>query len=268
MSGCSGHGRAIGHAGEILQGAIRMAGGIEPFLVTLPVPEFQSTATVQQAATWCIEPQWKMKTLRATQLAMGSKDPLAVTISSNIPVGRGCGSSTADCVAAVRAVADLLDASWEAEDIARLVHRAELASDSTMFDLRPVAFLPRMGELLRSLGMAWPPVSVDVIDMGGPDVATLDCGVSAYTERELDEFVTLLDDLERAIGIGDVRGIGRVALRSAEIQQRYRPHSCWDAVRVQAMAEGASGVAVAHSGTVAAVLGKGACNVDLACGRG
>lgn len=237
-----------------MQGAVRRLGKIEPFLVTLPLPQYHNIATATRAEEWSTDPAWKLKALRAAKLAMGSAGVLAISIESEIPTGRGCGSSTADCVATVRAVACILNKSWSAEQIARMVQRAELASDSTMFDMRPVAFFSRVGEILRPLGKKWRAMKVDVVDMGGPDVCTLQCGVPPYSEAELDEFALMLDELAVAIGNGDVNGIGSVALRSAAIQQRYRSHASWEDVRDSALAQGAAGVAIAHSGTVAAVI--------------
>lgn len=255
MSGCFGRAEAMGHAGEILQGGVRLGERVEPFLVTLPVPEFRSAVTVRRGSAWSVTPAWKTKAFRAAKLAWGSLDgALEVVVNSSIPVGRGCGSSTADCVAAVRAVADFLNASWGAEVVARLVQQAELASDATMFDLKPVAFLPRTGELLRRFDGAWPEMNVEVIDMGGPVVETLDCPVPSYSASELDEFAGLLIELEAAVAAGDAVGLGRVALRSGAIHQRYRPHSQWDRLTMRAMAAGAFGVTLAHSGTVAGVL--------------
>jgi uncharacterized protein involved in propanediol utilization len=254
LSGYFGRGEAIGHAGEILQGGVRLEGRVEPFLVTLPVPAFRSTVNVRSAAEWRVTPAWKTKALRAAQLAWTGSGALDVLVESEIVVGRGCGSSTADCVATVRAVADL-----SAERIAAVVQRAELASDATMFDLEPVAFLPRAGTLLRRFEGVWPEMHVEVIDMGGPPVETLDCAVPSYSAEELDEFADLLAELQAAVTSGDAVKVGRVALRSGAIHQRYRPHAEWDAVTTRALSAGAVGVALAHSGTVAAVLSmKGA----------
>jgi uncharacterized protein involved in propanediol utilization len=249
LSGYFRRGEAIGHAGEILQGGVRLNGGVEPFLVTLPVPAFRSAVTVRSASEWRVTPGWKTKALRAAQLAWTGSGALDVLVESEIPVGRGCGSSTADCVAAVRAVARL-----NAEEIAAVVQRAELASDATMFDLEPVAFLPRAGTLLQRFDGAWPEMKVDVIDMGGPAVDTLDCQVPPYSADELDEFADLLTELQAAVISGDTASVGRVALRSGAIHQRYRPHAEWETVTARALSAGAVGVALAHSGTVAAVL--------------
>ncbi len=257
MSGYSGRAEAIGHAGEVLQGAVRLGDAVEPFLVTLPAPLFRSAATVRAASDWSVHPDWKTKALRAAQLACeswGQRSPLHISIHSEIPVGRGCGSSTADCVAVIRAVADMLGKPMTndlSHEIATLTRLAEAACDSTMFDCEPLAFLPRRGEVLRRFHFDWPAMHVTVVDLGGPAVDTINCPMPDYSEDELNEFAWLLDELSRGHA---AECIGRVATRSAAIHQRHRAHPAFDQLHKTAMKSGAFGVALAHSGTVAAVL--------------
>jgi len=257
LSGYFGRGEGIGHAGELLQGALRLNGRVEPFLVTLPAPEYRSEAAARSARRWSVNPRWKTKALGAAQAACARWDvrgAMALTIASAIPVGRGCGSSTADCVAAVRAVAAAVGVFANAEEIAEIVHCAEVACDPTMFGREPVVFLPRAGRVLRRLAPRWPALRATVADLGGPAVDTDACSVPRYTADELEEFRELLARLESAFDTGDGRELARVAMRSAHIHQRRRPHSRWLAFRDSAMRQGAWGVAISHSGTVAAVL--------------
>ena len=248
MSGCSGNAEAIGHAGEVLQGVIDG----ECFLVTLPAPGLRSIATAVQAASWSIDPPSKTKALRAAKLA--APGPLRLRIDTAIPIGRGYGSSTADCSAAVRAVANHLDA----EQIAAILHEAEAASDSTMFGEEPVVFLPRQGRVLRRLRGHWPHTHVTVIDLGGEAVDTLETPLPGYTARDCLDFARLLATLEAAFAEGDLKQIAEVATRSAWIHQAHRPHPRWEAVYEDLMAAGALGVARAHSGTLAAALSHSA----------
>ena len=246
MSGCSGNAEAIGHAGEILQGVIDG----ESFLVTLPAPGLRSIATAAEAAAWSIEPAFKTKALRAAQLA--APGPLRLRIDTAIPIGRGYGSSTADCSAAVRAVANHLDA----DQIAAILHEAEAASDSTMFGEEPVVFLPRRGRVLKRLRGLWPHTHVTVIDLGGDAVDTLETPLPNYTARDCLDFTRLLVKLEAAFAEGNLTEIADVATRSAWIHQEHHPHARWVPVYRQLMAAGALGVARAHSGTLAAALSQ------------
>jgi uncharacterized protein involved in propanediol utilization len=248
LSGSFGRGEAMGHAGEILQGIYLE----EPFLVSLPAPNYISTVEVRSCSEWRIEPGGKTKALDAAKLV--SAQPLSIRVASNIPVGRGCGSSTADCVAAIRAVAQLQNRKFTSGDIATLSVASEVASDSTMFDLEPVVFRQRSGKVLRSLGSHWPPLYVSVIDLGGPDVDTLTTSMPNYSSEEIEEFTHLLDQCSSAFAELNPELLGKVATQSAIIHQRHRPHPAWPSCLDFVRRMGAYGLARSHSGTVAAVL--------------
>ena len=251
MSGYSGSAEAIGHAGEILQGVLDG----EVFLVTLPAPILRSLATARRSCEWSIDPPTKLKSLRAAQLAAAG--PFMLRIDSNIPAGRGYGSSTADCVAAVRALASLAPAQ-----IAGIVHQAEAASDSTMYGAEPVVFLPRQGRLLKPLHGSWPHAHVTVIDLGGDAVDTLATPLPTYSAVERKIFIDLLAKLEAAFAGGDLNQIAQVATASTLIHQAHRPHPKWPVTYAALTAAGALGVATAHSGTLVAGLSLHALAID------
>lgn len=251
MSGYFGSAEAIGHAGEILQGVLDG----EAFLVTLPAPCLRSVATARRACEWSIEPATKLKALCAARLAAAG--PFALRIDSDITAGRGYGSSTADCVAAVRALASLAPAQ-----IAAIVHQAEAASDSTMYGEEPVVFLPRQGRLLKPLPGPWPRVHVTVIDLGGEAVDTLATPLPTYSSQEQRAFAALLAKLEAAFANADLSQIAQVATASATIHQSHRPHPKFPAAYKALTAAGALGVARAHSGTLVAGLSFNALAID------
>ena len=256
-----GKGFSIGHAGELLQGAIWHDQKPEPFLVTLPAPPFTSRATIsftdeaEDGAQDNVEPKWRTKALRAARMAwvqIGCRaGSLRLVIESETPVGRGCGSSTSDCVAAIRAVGDLLGRTCSAEEIAVWSTQAEMAADATMFNLRPVAFRQRHGRVLRPLGQAYPPMRVITADLGGPSVDTITRPVPAYSDAEIVAFQDLLALLENSIEQGSALGVAQVATESAAIQQRYYPHPRWQEFVTAARGAGALGVGCAHSGSLA-----------------
>ncbi len=270
MSGYSGNantqhgeGFSIGHAGELLQGAIWQDARPEPFLVTLPAPPFMSRATIHypREAEDHVEPAWKTKALRAARVAWthlgGCAGSLRLVIESQTPVGRGCGSSTSDCVAAIRAVSDLLGRACSAHEIAQWSTQSEMAADSTMFNLQPVAFRQRHGRVLRPLGLAYPAMRVITADLGGPPVDTVTRPAPAYSDEEITAFHDLLTLLEHSIERQDALGVAQVATESAAVQQKYYPHPRWHEFVTIAQRAGALGVGCAHSGSLAiALLGQ------------
>lgn len=286
MFGCSGHGEAIGHAGELVQGALRLRGSVEPFLITIPAPTLIARASATAADSWSVRPVDRTKALRAARLAAehwGWIGAASVEIESPIPVGRGFGSSTADCTAAIRAMAALAGVPCPPAEIAGIAVRAEGACDSTMFGGDPIIWLPERGEALARLDGGWPALCATAFDLGGPAVDTHEMERPVYTPDQLDEFERLLETARYAFAAQDLAGLGRVASASATIHRRRFPRPGWDRLLARPDVRSAAGVAAAHSGTIATVLGttvmpggtsfswfepvRGADNAHLVCGR-
>jgi uncharacterized protein involved in propanediol utilization len=253
---------AIGHCGEILQGAVMDGKHTHRFLVSLPVPVLCTVAEIEEADSdgLQISPGWKEKALlaaRAACVALGTpKLSATLTLTSDIPVGRGCGSSTADCTAAVRAVARLLRRTPRPETIAKIVQAAEQACDSTMFDLAPVGFRHREGTVQEYLGGSWPAMFIVAVDLSSEDtqVGTLETARARYTNEQMARFQATLTGLRRAVHSGDASTVGEVSTWSADVNESYLPKTGWAELKRIGRAFGAYGVAAAHTGTVTAFL--------------
>ncbi len=257
MSGCYGRAEAIGHVGELLQGAVRLGQRVEPFLVTLPAPGIRSQAVATQADAWLVEPTCKTKALQAAvEAARRWNLPFCatITIRSAAPAGHGYGTSTSDCIAAIQAVAALAGRVSDPRELASIAVSAEGASDSTMFGTQPVVFLQRRGRCLHRFNQAWPVLSVLPVDLGGPAVDTLSQPVPDYSPEELEEFRYLLNVAATAFSTGDARTLASVSTRSAEIHQRHRPLPGYADLLRRASETAADGIAISHSGTAAALL--------------
>jgi uncharacterized protein involved in propanediol utilization len=253
-------GTAIGHAGELLQGAVSEADTVCPFLITLPAPWLKSAARVSPDAgpDSSVTPAGKRKALTAALLFLrrhGVRDAIHLTIRSSIPVGRGCGSSTSDCVAAVRAAAALARVSAGPDEIARVVNDAERATDPTMYE-SVVAFRHRHGTVLRRLAQELPPARVLVID-AAPETAGIDTlclPERQYSGDELREYGSLLDRFGVAIAARSLPCLAAVARASADLNQAFLPTPNYDAYCRLARKAGAHGLAIAHSGTTVSLL--------------
>ena len=175
-------------------------------------------------------------------------------IESTVPEAKGCGSSTADCVAAVRACADALNRTLSEEEVARLVVAAEVASDNLMFH-RAVLFAHREGEVIEDYTSRPPRLEVLGIDTW-PDgkVDTLKYPPAEYSWRQHQTFCMLTGALRRAMKRHDVRLLGRVATASACINQEFLPKPMFKEMKQIVDDVGVLGLAVAHSGTVLSLL--------------
>ena len=258
-----GSGRAAAHHGEVLQGVFYSSdGSVEHGLVTLPCALFGSRARFRPLCSGpvTVEPSDRLRAREAARLTL---DALghgacggALQIDSDVPLCWGCGSSTADVLAAIRATADAFEATLAPGWIARLAVAAETASDSLMYDAtRAVLFAQRRGTTLLDLGGPLPLLQVLGFNTEGQcGVSTLALPPCTYSVWETEAFRALLGLLRRAVEQQDPALVGRVATASTKIMQRHRPKRGMAPLLQLAEQTGALGVQVAHSGTVAGFL--------------
>jgi L-threonine kinase len=185
---------------------------------------------------------------------------------SEIPRGRGYGSSTVDVGACLYAVSRALGRELEPGEAARLAVAIE-PTDSTLFPGLTL-FDHRRGSFSRFLGGA-PALDVVVIDPGGY-VDTV-----AFNRRDLRQALQRLTETHReafellghGLASGDAPAIGQAATLSARAHQSILHNPLLEDVLRLAREIDALGVCRAHSGTILGVL-LDRSNTDLAaCSR-
>jgi len=259
----AGHGEVYAHHGEIVQGLFYSSDGqLEHGLVTLPCALFRARARFRplRSGPLTVEPGDRTRARTAARLTLDALGRTgwggALRLESTVPLCWGCGSSTTDVLATIRAVADAFGVVLEPGWIARISVAAEAASDSLMYGPeRAVLFAQRRGTRLLDLGGPLPAVRVlgfnTELDGG---VETLALPPMPYSAWEIEAFRPMLGLLRRAVERQDPRLLGRVATASTLVTQRHRPkRGIPEALRL-AREVGAVGVQVAHSGTVAGLL--------------
>lgn len=259
----AGHGETHAHHGEIVQGVFYSSDGkLEHGLVTLPCGLFRTRASFRplRSGPLTVEPGDRSRARTAARLTLDALGRTgwggSLRIESSVPLRWGCGSSTTDVLATIRAVADAFGATLEPEWIARLSVASETASDSLMYTPdRAVLFAQRRGSVLLDLGGPLPEVRVlgfnTEVDRG---VETLSLPPCQYSSWEAEAFRAVLGLLRRAVEQRDPALLGRVATASAVLMQRHRPKRFMPELLRLARETGALGVQVAHSGTVAGFL--------------
>ncbi|TCK25591.1 GHMP kinase [Pseudonocardia endophytica] len=252
----TGTGSCGAHHGELLQGWFTDAADVaRPGLVTLPLPGCAVRATFTPGGRGItVSPPDRSKADRAARLAAEAVGAPGgdLVLDGGVPAGLGMGSSTADVVATVRAVADTCGVVPSPRTIARIAVGAEAASDPLMFDDRPRLFAHRDGDVLEDLGAALPPLRVlgCLLESGRP-VDTPLARPPRPSPSEVAFYADLRGRLRRAVVTGDSDLLGRVATASA---LRARPGPDVERLRSVAAATGAVGVQIAHSGNVAGLL--------------
>ncbi len=247
-----------GTCGELVQGTLSGSN----FLVTCPVNWFSRvTVTIQEdgsSSAGIVFPAERTKTAQAVRRALdreGCPGPGAVVdVASSLPVGKGMASSTADLSAACYAVAVALKRRLSPQAVAEIALSIEPSDGTfspgiTLIDHVHGRLLERIGEPL--------PLGLLVLDFGGAvdtlefnrrsDLAELNEANEPVTRRALD---LVREGLRRQ----DPGRLGEGATMSALANQRILPKPNLEAIVDYALARGAYGVNVAHSGTVAGIL--------------
>jgi uncharacterized protein involved in propanediol utilization len=272
-----GIGWAPAHHGELLQGTFAQGDGrTHRALVTLPLPHLGSNAVFHPSQDhWGVIGTPELaKVRRAAARALrefGSHPGTAkgghIEITSDVPRGIGMGSSTSDVTATIRAVANYHGVFLSPEEVGRLAVAAECASDSIMIDDRVVLFAHRDGLVLETFGPALPSMIVLGCDTDpGRVVDTLAMRPAEHDEHEVAAFGVLRAALRRAIALGDVGLLGRVATASTVLNERYLPKPRLAELLALLRTHGGCGIQVAHSGTVAGLIfAPGARDAALRC---
>lgn len=250
-----GKGTAFGTFGELLQGVLPE--NDLDFLVTFPVARYTRALFTPNPARSdvTVYPPHKTKARRLTESLLQSLGLPAggmLVIDSEIPEGKGMASSSADLVAAARALCDSYGLAVPVHALQRCMQQVE-PSDGVMYN-GVVAFYHRKVELREYLG-SLPPVTVVSADEGGAvDTLQFNRIPKPFAAAEKDEYARLLARMARAIREHDLTTVGQVATRSAQLNQKLHPkRTLADMTRLAERID-ALGVAVAHSGTCVGIL--------------
>ncbi|SMF28012.1 threonine kinase [Tistlia consotensis] len=257
-----GVGTAIAHHGELLQGVFEdEQGSLHRGLVTLPLPRLRARATFwpRSGGAVAVRPAGRSKAQRAAELTLahlgyaGSGGDL--TIESDIPLGHGYGSSTADLVASIRAVAAAAGLRLRHSTTCRLAVAAEGASDAIAYGCQALLFAQREGRILEPLGAELPPlIVVSLVSGGEGPVDTVALTPARYDSAEIELFRALRGLVRHALQRQDARLLGRVATVSARVSQRHFPKPRFERALRLAEEHAACGLQVAHSGSLMGVL--------------
>jgi len=249
--------RVPGACGELVQGLI---GGVLCH-ITCPVALY-ATVTVElgDAPGPVRAPADRTKTAQAVKTTfhfLNAQHAAAVTVTSELPVGKGMASSTADVAAAIAATGLALGVTLAPEQVARLAVQVE-PSDGVMFP--GIALFDHLGgAVYKPLGKP-PPLDVLTLDFGGTvDTLEFNRVDRSALLRELAPTAERAAALvRRGLADGDPALIGEGATMSALAHQRVLFKPQLPAVLEFAHQIGAVGVNVAHSGAVIGVLLDGA----------
>ncbi|MBF0779546.1 MULTISPECIES: kinase [unclassified Granulicatella] len=190
------------------------------------------------------------KMIEAKQF-FSNHEPLNLKRFCNLPVGKGCASSTADIISTLQIMAQLKQAHLSAEDTTRLCAKIE-PTDSIAFS-QWTAINPLNGEVKEHFD--WEPrLYVYMLEpLDTIDTLTLPrMSESAYYDKVASQ--QLYQHLQQAIKTKDLAYLGDVSTQCALLNQVRLPKAyLFELIRFVHL-EKLLGLNIAHSGTVVGLL--------------
>jgi uncharacterized protein involved in propanediol utilization len=254
MTEAVGIGQACGTFGELVQGVLP---DDREFMVTFPIDAWTTARfrpTIHDREIH-VHPDHKIKAwrlVRAALDAVGYYGGGVLEISSDLPEGKGLASSSADLVAAARAVAAATGTQFDERTIETLLRDIE-PSDGVMYE-GVVAFYHREVRILSSFG-AGPAIVVIGHDEGGQvDTNSHNRIRKPFDAADKREYAGLLAQIGEAIAAENLPEIGRIATRSAEMHAKARIRPGFGDLRRACAEIDGLGLVLAHSGTMLGIM--------------
>lgn len=255
-----GIGIAAGTFGELLQGVLPSN---RNFLVTLPINKYSYAKFYPNNITNELQvfPAHKKKAERLAKIILKYFNfPIqgVLHIESEIPEGKGMASSSADLVATAKSINNYYKLDISNSLLESFMSEIE-PSDGVMYD-GVVSYYQREAILRSHLGYL-PHLKILAIDEGGI-IDTIEFSKRRNEFLKLDkyQYLKMLKELEAAIRKQDVITIGKIATRSAIMNQKLKENKLLDEIlNINQLVNGL-GVVIAHSGTCIGILLDGNCS--------
>lgn len=239
--------------GELLSGVLSNG---EFFHVTLPIEKYCTVEiTLRPANSTTVKgliPKLS-KTKRAIELAVErfAPKPQSVVVQrfSNLEFGKGMASSTADVVAAVRAVADAFEKEVNKEELIEIVRQIEPCHGVMYPGIHVVSL--ESGRIVQKLG--WCPRYLVLLVIPPNRLGQRRVSFEGR-ERYVKDYEKMLERLGNAAKKKDLKAFAKESLKSAELNQQFVPSPVFKELSGRFEDLGALSVAISHAGTVAGLL--------------
>lgn len=248
-----GKGSAPGTCGELVQGLLPDGTN---FHVTCPITKSATVVVRMRSATSTTihglrDEQRKLEqslVRTAKALDLGELE-IHVDHWSDLDIGKGMGSSTADVLSAARALADASQNELTPEMLGEIASSVE-SSDGTMYEgLAMVNH--KTGIALRQWAW-WPELAIAmIIPSNRIDTESI---TFAGKGRLAAQYQRMFNDIEVAVAAQDPPAFAAQATVSGELNQRFVPNPYFRALRNRLDEFGALGANVGHTGTVCGLL--------------
>lgn len=246
-----------GTLGELFQGPVVRDGKADIGLVSLPLKRYSRvrfTSGPQEDAG--IGLAAKARSRRAIEIYL---DRQGVSLpdgqwacDSELLLGKGMASSTADIVATIRCLDSLFQRRTPVESLVAILREIE-RSDSVFLD-HYALYLSGRQEVVHRFGCE-PRFEACYVDEGGTvDTEAMGPALLRHYESRLPAYMKNLDQALNAFAAADAPAIARCATVSAGLSQVVAPKAGFDALLRERERFRADGIVVAHTGTLLGYL--------------
>ncbi|MFH8369731.1 hypothetical protein [Streptomyces sp. NPDC018031] len=171
---------------------------------------------------------------------------------TDLRVGVGMASSTADIVATLRCLFRVFAMPYDPDVVIAVLSAIERA-DSVFLD-EFVLYLSGRHRVVRRLGTDIGFHTAFVTEPGTVDTAAVTPLLLRHYRRRAEEYQRCLTDLLKGFSSGDPAAVARAATTSAVLSQEVLPKRSFEAVLAHREDIGADGVFVAHTGSLVGYL--------------
>lgn len=254
-----GSGSCGGTLGELFQGPIAWGRRLEIAIASLA---FSGRTTCQ----YVLDPlaraahsdglEDRPKTARALGLLLSQHGvvlpPGRWCFASDLDVGKGMASSTADIVAAIRCVARIAGRRFRTRDVMNVLRHVE-RSDSVFLD-EAALYLSERHHVVVRFGRWLGYTAAYMVEPTMVDTETMrDCLLEHY-RRHAVEYRRALDSFLAGAVQRDPYLVARAATESSRLSQRCLPKRWFAALRSAMRCVSADGIFVAHTGSIVGYL--------------
>src|SRR5690606_32701267 len=261
-------GRAVsgvchGTLGELYQGPLRA--GPEPDIAVVSFPVDRHSWVHFTPGT---EAPDRLETEAPTRLPLGEKSATAARLflehfgltlppghwdaHSDLRVGVGMASSTADIVATLRCLFRLFALPYDTDVVLGILMAIERA-DSVFLD-EFALYLSGRHRVIRRLGTDIGFHTAYITEPGTVDTAAVTDRLLEHYRRHGEEYERCLTDLLKGFASGDPAAVARAATASAALSQSVLPKATFDSMLAHRERFGADGIFVAHTGCLIGYL--------------
>ena len=241
-----------GTCGEFIQGWFEG----NPCLVSCPIDRY-SRITIEEGPgnQAFLKPKTgKMieEVFRRYEISDSEKNHIHISMNTEIPVGKGMASSTADISGMAAGLSEYFGLGLTPEEIGILCTFIE-PSDNLMFPKLNL-FNHINGTVLKKFNGV---VESDllIIDFhGGIDTLTFNETQDDYTKKDLDTFSEIVAQFEKGVNEQNLRDVGEACTKSALLNQGRLQKPCLEILTGMSRDFGGLGTIIGHSGTVIGIM--------------